>query len=139
MDLSKIDIYLTTLDQYDQLTAAKTTCFKNLETLRAQICSEFRDELLDKIDYRGHTISAKILTRYNILGGKLSAPEKKLEVLTTLAELGYADKIKFYPTAEINESTLQSIFRKLPTELIESWQEKGLISISDDPRITIKR
>lgn len=126
--------------RYEALSQAKAECYKRVMARNMAIAEFFVNNQLDKTTIDGNDVKAGFTQKFNILGGKLAAPEKRQQVIGNLVELGYLDedKVKSYQATEVNEASLQAAFRKVPYETQQSWVEQELIQIQPEPTVTIK-
>lgn len=138
--LDKIGYIRETQARYDALDSARKECGKELDILKDELCQTFRDSMLGKTVIGDYEVTAKFEPHYSITGGKFKAPENAAEVIGLLVDLGYLDdsKVARYQATEVPDNSLQAAFRKLDTEHLLDLKEKGLISIFDKPKVSIK-
>lgn len=132
-----IQSYQTWRKKYEQLKKLKAEAYNTLKELEQKIADEFNEQMIDQITVGERTVSAKFEPHYNITGGKIKAPENKIQVLSMLKELGYSDKISFHQTAEMPDNSFQAAMRKLPVETVQALHERGLISVSMLPKVRV--
>jgi hypothetical protein len=126
--------------RYEALSSARAECYKRIYERKNRIAEFFVNNRMDKTSIDGHDVKAGFNKRFDIKGGRIKAPEKRQYVIGQLIELGYLDeaKVQQYMATEVNESSLQAAFRKVPYEIQQSWVEQDLISITPEPVVTIK-
>jgi hypothetical protein len=126
--------------RYEALSTAKAECYKRIYERKNRIAEFFVNNRLDKTSIDGNDVKAGFNQRFDIKGGKIKAPEKRQYVIGQLVELGYLDeeRVQQYQATEVNESSLQAAFRKVPYEIQQNWVEQDLISITPEPAVTIK-
>lgn len=131
-------------EREEALRLAKSETTRTREDLENKLCEHFRENMQTRIDMEGKklkaTVKAELKPFYTIKGGKLKEPEKKEEVIELLENLGYlpTERIIRYSAVEVSENTLQAAFRKLSIEQIIDLQDRGLISVYDKPKVSIK-
>lgn len=126
--------------RYEALSKAKSECYKRIYERKQKIADYCVQERIPSISMDGNDIKAGFAQKFDILGGKIKAPEKRAQVIGSLIEFGYLDeeKVQRYEATEVNESSLQAAFRKVPYEMQQAWVDQELIRIIPEPTVTIK-
>ena len=124
----------------EALSKAKSECYKRVYERKQKIAEAFVNNQMPEIEIDGNKVKAGFAQKFDILGGKIKAPEKRQEVISKLVEFGYLDedKVTRYEATEVHESSLQAAFKKVPYDMQQLWIEQELIRITPEPAVTIK-
>ena len=124
----------------EALSKAKAECYKRVYERKNKIAEHFVQNRIEKTTMDGYDIKAGFAQKFDILGGKIKAPEKRAQVIGALVELGYLEdeKVTRYEATEVHEGSLQSAFKKVPYDMQQLWTEQELIRITPEPAVTIK-
>lgn len=139
--LRLVEEYEDVKERFDALDKARKDAWKDKERLSVDLAEYFRDNMITgKLPVGDIEIKAEFVSKFGITGGKLTAPENRKTVIDLLLECGVIDetKVKYFDGAEADERALQKAFKSLHPETIQKLKDDNLISIYDEPKVSIR-
>jgi len=132
------------LKEYDEITnklekleELQKELKKRLSIIETDLVGIANSNMIDRIKIEDREYSFSYERRIYV---KETAKDhsKKVELYKILSELGY-DEAVFFESAYYPANSLKKIWKKLPIETINKFQENGLIYYEVKPKIEVKK
>ena len=124
-------------DKLEKLEELQKELKKRLTTIESDVVEIANSNMIDKIKIEDREYSFSYERKVHVKE-TVKDHSKKVELYKILKELGYDEAI-FFESAYYPANSLKKIWKKLPIETINKFQEDGLIYYEVKPKIEVKK
>lgn len=134
---NKLEKRKMALERLEALDRVAKDVKQEIESLEADILEEASNNLVSELTVGGEKYSFKYENKI-FVKESVSDHSKKVELMRRLTEMGYNGAV-FFESAYYPAIELRKVWKELPPETINKFQEDGLIFHDTKPSITSRK